>query len=448
LSLAASPAFGHVGHAHRAGHISAQPLAENALAPFRENTRIQTQTRDRAHINGTVIAYDTQGILFLDGDGNEDRALWSDFSAQFIESYYVRLIDGNDAQSHLFFAGVLLTMERGQAGGERLVRRAKSMDPELSDVADAMLENPGAMPGGDAAEPAGDDEARRARLPGGPGRPAVENAAAWPELDDAETEAATAELETFAEDAFARFQHEMGHRRTDRFTVYSDLNRQEGNYWVGLLDRMYDQLSDVFGIENGTNIWKGKCLLILFQDRSDFLQYSITAYRYNASGAAGYCYQLPTGETHIVMYRQEDTGFLAQVLVHEATHGFLFRYISSHRVPSWLHEGLAEYAAEMLVDQGYSQRRVAGAQRLVKSRGRLDNFLTARNIQGAHYGLAFDLTRMMIDENQSGYVDMIRGIKGGMTLGDAFEDEYGASLDRVIQFYATDRLGIDALRMD
>lgn len=148
------------------------------------------------------------------------------------------------------------------------------------------------------------------------------------------------------------------------------------------------------------------------------------------------------------MYKQKDKNDLGHVLVHEAVHGFLFRYQSSHYVPNWLNEGLAEYIAVSLVKSGQYPGRAKSARSYVKQRGGLDNFLSARNIIGPHYGLAFDVTAMMVDENRKGYVKMIQGIKEGKTAKEAFDDDYGASVDRVFQYYAKTRLKMDGLRVN
>src|SRR5690606_14870676 len=139
-------------------------------------------------------------------------------------------------------------------------------------------------------------------------------------------------------------------------------------YWISLVDKMYDRMCEVFDLDKEKNIWDGKCLLMLFKDQRDYLLYNATAYNNNATGSAGICYQFGNGHVHIAMYRQPDENELAHVLVHEATHGFLFRYQSSYHVPNWLNEGLAEYIATALARTRTSERRAENSRQFVKQR--------------------------------------------------------------------------------
>lgn len=55
---------------------------------------------------------------------------------------------------------------------------------------------------------------------------------------------------------------------------------------------------------------------------------------------------------------------------------------------------------------------------------------------------------MMVAENRKGYVKMIQGIKEGLSAEEAFDQKYGASIERVFKYYASSRLKIDTLRLD
>jgi len=99
------------------------------------------------------------------------------------------------------------------------------------------------------------------------------------------------------------------------------------------------------------------------------------------------CFSMGNGDVQIYMFKDNRRDRLTHTLVHEAAHGFLYRYQSSYHIKSWLNEGLAEYLAESLLDNGGSEERVRGARDYVKRRGRLDTFLSAQNIIGEHYGL-------------------------------------------------------------
>ncbi|MFI4860670.1 MAG: hypothetical protein ACIAXF_08325 [Phycisphaerales bacterium JB063] len=427
---------------------AATELPEGHFAPTRESMPFNLVTADDTRVSGKITTYTMEAIHYLDRDDAEQSVAWSEFSARDIERFYPRLIGSADVEGWYRLVELLAGMDEGEEPAERVMRRVERMDPDATDRHESMREmianggRPSASSGEGDAEAAGDPEA------GAPGDPVIENPAAWPELSDEEQAELTAALQEQVQGYLDQLNMRLGNTQTERFIVFTDLPRNEAHFWVGLLDRMYDKLCEVFDLDEELNIWRGKCVLIMFNEQRDYLRYNAEVFGNNAQGSAGICYQFPNGDVHIFMFRNNDRDNLAHTLVHEAAHGFLFRYKSSHHVPNWLNEGLAEYLAESLLNNGGSEDRVPSARRYVQQRGRLDNFLTARNIIGPHYGIAYDVTKLMIEENRRGYVQMIEGIKEGMSAEESFDERYGASIERVMRYYGSSRLRMNDLRLD
>jgi len=252
----------------------------------------------------------------------------------------------------------------------------------------------------------------------------------------------------FTDAALGKMGHQMVSTQTKRFIVYSDMSQEESKYWISLVDKMYDRLTETFDLDKSDNIWRGKCLLLFFKNEADYHRYNQAAYGRALQGSAGVCRTMGNGEVHILMRQSRDRDSTGYILVHEAVHGFLARYQSSIHVQSWLNEGLAEFVSEQLVKAGVVERKKRSAREIVKRSGRIRDFLTARNIDFEYYGMAYDITDMMIQENRKGYVKMIQGIKNGLTVQQAFETEYGVPLDKVFDYYAKTRLEIEHLKLN
>ena len=427
----------------------ADPEDAGPFEPARDNARLNMETRDEQRVTGTVVSYTTESLTYVDSDDAEQTVAWADFEAADIERFYPRLIESRDVDAWYRLVTILAPLDDGKESATRVLRRLERMDPDgaerLAD-AQALVERGGRAATSGGAE---DAEGGEGEAEGGvPTQTEFENPRPWPVLTDEQQAAAVERLESGMRDNMDRLRMPMGNTQTERFIVFTDLPRNEARNWVSVLDRLYARMCGIFDLDEDTNLWQGKCVFVLFNDVQDYYRFSAEIFGFNAQGSGGYCSLRDGGDIYIIMFKHRNDDDLASVLVHEASHAFLFRYISQFNVPNWLHEGLSEYLVEVLLDNGRAEQRLNSARAHVRGRGRLDNFLTARNIIGPHYGIAYDVTDMMIDENKRGYVDMIRGIKEGMSVEEAFEERYGASLERVIKYYGRTRLGINDLPLN
>lgn len=428
----------------------AATIPDGAFVPAGSGKIVMPLRQDpTTRIVGQVVWYNLKELSYLDREKVQHQIEWEQLDPERLPRFINLLPDKRDAASLLLTSELLINHGGDERMVERMLDLALKVDKSTQGQIDALREKMKNGDGSDKPEEkdspkAGDGEGKEA----GDDYPTNANSRAWPKLSEEQHAAAVQKLKDSTDKVLKKMNHKMGRTETERFLVYSDMPKKESEYWTGVLDKMYDKLCETFDLDKEVNIWKGKCLLLFFNNRNDFLKYNVAAYGNNPTGAAGICYQFGTGDVHISMWKQSPKLELAHTLVHEAAHGFLFRYQSSHYVPNWLNEGLAEYISVALVDPPGYPRRATSARQFVKQRNSLDNFLSAQNIIGPHYGLAFDVTDLMVAENRKGYVKMIQGIKSGKTAAQAFEEDYGASIDKVLQYYARKRLKIDNLKVD
>jgi len=271
------------------------------------------------------------------------------------------------------------------------------------------------------------------------------------DLEHAEQAARQAEetLKEFARKTGEEMNIRLQGFETDYFIFCTDLPPREAKNWAGLLDKMYDRLCDMFAIERGTNVWRGKCLVFTFSRAADYRRYELQMEQSDPGGTVGRCHGFGDGMVRIAFYRQEDEMVFAHVLVHEAVHAFLHRYRSHRFVPSWANEGLAEVIGEELVPQ--CDQVELKEQQAIKTMGNARtvgaNFFDARQIDFWQYGVASSLTKFLIRENRKGYVAFINGIKDGLPVDEALDQKYGAGKDRIIPAFGRWH-NIDNLRYD
>jgi hypothetical protein len=389
-----------------------------------------------------ITAIDDNGFIHLDADGHATRAAWTDLDPAALLAAYPKVHDSDDPHRWLALGGLLSAMPDADRQAAIAFQRARRLDPDIA--TDAAIEHAKVT----AAAPPhqhGLNETGPQAMGGqaggvalGPDLASVDGA--WPTLTPAEHAEATRALRDFAEPIVRRVAPgDWKQAETDYFLLYTDLDRDEALSWARLLDRMYDRMRAVFRVPEGQNVFKGRCLITIWSTRQRFAEWSRLAEGLSLagrSGVAGYCRGFPDGRTHVTFFRQPDRMEFALVLTHEASHAFTHRYRTGRHIPSWVNEGLAEYVSHHLVEAPrWRAGRARGSREAYHAHGGLANLFVAPSIDWFQYGQAWEFTQMMVSENADGYRAFVDALKDGKAVHAALEEDYGASLDRLVRHY-------------
>lgn len=135
------------------------------------------------------------------------------------------------------------------------------------------------------------------------------------------------------------------------FLILTDIPDESANNYLGYLDTLYDEMCKAFGIPLGSNIWCGKCIVVAFQNRADFIRFELEVMKnqHNPQQSGGICHGGGTGRVVISLFKGNFEARFATVLVHETSHGIVSRFLSDIRLPSWLNEGMAVWIAGFIV---------------------------------------------------------------------------------------------------
>jgi hypothetical protein len=275
-------------------------------------------------------------------------------------------------------------------------------------------------------------------ITGRPAGPVIIGAAQkrmWGKLTLAEQTQSVAELKAFAMETPLGKAGALHLNETRYFLFYSDLPETEATNWSGLLDRMYSLLAGLFDVSG--NIFRGKALIFVFSKEQDYLNYQKQVEGVDARDTAGMTNSYGSGMVHISFFRQKNELEFAHILVHESTHGFVHRYRSPVRLPSWASEGLAEQIASELVPIKGEDAWLKDVTRkeLKAHQGVGSDFFEVQHIAGWQYPIAESFTRLMINENRSGYVRFVNAIKDGTSVDEAMEKKYGASKEKIEPYF-------------
>ena len=445
---------------HPMGLVSAENLDPPA--------RLSTVTRDGTRLVGQVTACDDTGVTFTSSDGKASQIAWDNLRANIVYNLHQRILakarEKTDAPAWMVLGDRLRAMPDGWKWSNYAYGRAAQLDPSLKDkVRDLINERPSRQDGEDNSAGRNTNNANtrlpsRERQPsaGSPERKSAGETRGggaiagevprWPTMTDADHRAALENAKKFAERAYQLVSNSLTASETRYFMFYTDLDADEAARWRSLLDRMYDRMCNMFGVEIGTNIWRGKAAVFVYKNEVDYHKFLDVMFNHQAATSAGMCYSRSDGDVTIVFYRQPRDMEFATVLVHESSHGFLHRYRTPVSVQSWANEGLAEWIAADLVPESLypKMRRSAAKQMLRQWKHMGPSFFSARNIAGNQYGIAFTFTEFLIQADRVKYVNFINGCKAGLDSVVSLERSYGAPLEEIVAMYGRS-MGVEGL---
>lgn len=390
-----------------------------------EPVGVLVETTDSRRIGGHVHAYDSRGLEIHDLNGDAHTVAWADIPPAKAYAVYEKLIDRKSAESwHR-----LSQMMANQSGGGRLAKRALTKAVRLDPHIQAKMARATDKPTPEAKS--ADDQSQGPKVEG------KVDAKYWGALTDEQMTEAVEGHKAFARRTEKELNIRLQGFETKYFLFVTDLPPAEADKWAKLLDKMYNKLCDMFDVDRGTNIWRGKCLVFTFADAENYRRFQRTMHKTDPGWSMGMCHNFGDGAVHIAFYRANDEMAFAKVLVHEATHGFLHRYRTPKHIVSWANEGLAEVVSEQLVPDS---RSVAGREKQAIAQMREKqsvgaDFFADKQIEPWQYGVASLLTKFMISQNRKGYIAFVNAIKDGAEVDDAFTDAYGAGRERVLHVF-------------
>ena len=216
---------------------------------------------------------------------------------------------------------------------------------------------------------------------------------------------------------------------TEYFSFVTDLSPAEADGYIVYLDAMYAELCKAFGLPTEKNIWAGKCIVFAFRDKQTYLAFEAEVMKVSPAsidGTQGLCHQNSDGTVIFAGYKGTNN-FFGHVLVHETSHGFVHRYLSSARAPSWLNEGMADWLADKVVGGKKIRDRQRGAARNVKQKKDWGDVLNIPRITGEQYGICSVLVEILVarDKGKGRFKEYIDAIKEGQSAQEALKEHFG-----------------------
>lgn len=263
----------------------------------------------------------------------------------------------------------------------------------------------------------------------------------WPELSQKEQEDWVVKHKEYLKEVSTKMPGvRLELVETKYYLFCTDMPPETVGIYIAYLDAMYEELCRAFGIPAGKNIWCGKCIVIAFQEQESFQAFESVMFQNTGVGAQGLCHGASDGKVIISCFKGEQDLFFAKLLVHETSHGFIHRWMSSVHIPSWVNEGIADWVAATVVskDRSVPQRQKAAVDRIQQTGSLGGNFFDeSRSIEPWQYGVASSLVEVQLRIDPTKYRQFLTHIKEGLSSEEALQKAYGMTREELVKKYGS-----------
>jgi len=235
--------------------------------------------------------------------------------------------------------------------------------------------------------------------------------------------------------------------KTEYFLLLTDIPPNQVKPYLVQLDQMNEALGRSFGFEEGHNVWRGKAVIVAFLQEAAFHEFERdTLSNEDVAGAQGICHSYANGRVVVGCYRGNSASFFGVVLVHETAHGYIHRYRSTARIPSWINEGIADWVAGRAVrlSNTVRERQQAAARRIRLTRT-LGGFFELEQIEAWQYGLASSMIDLLIAIDNDQFRRFFKDIKNGYVWHESLMRHYEMTPAQLADAYGR-KIRISGLR--
>jgi hypothetical protein len=223
---------------------------------------------------------------------------------------------------------------------------------------------------------------------------------------------------------------------TEHYLLFSNADHEMTATFRQWCEPLYANLQRLLGMDPKERLWDGKCIVLLFNARQEFLDYAtgfdnVDAGRWqayyqseNSSPSYPVCVHLcfPAGAMPLKA--------LQDLFTHEGTHVFFRNYKGRGRLPLWLEEGLSEY---MMVYNDATLRPVKRAPaetaaRAGKSIAELLEYPSTAVLTHEEYSVCYTLADYLFSASGPRMKTFIESLKRKAPQDSALQTSFGFTL--------------------
>ncbi|MEM9345439.1 MAG: hypothetical protein AAGB26_02355 [Planctomycetota bacterium] len=372
-----------------------------------EDGRVITLTLplDSGRVTGNITLYNALTFTLTTDQGKQHRVLWNAIPADKVDRYwrYLEQPEG-DAKALFELGDVLIRHRDGEALARQAFDEALRLDEDLAEVIERSL--------------AGKEPDGTPRFIG------TADPQLWGELSDETMKQGVETLRGFA----VRTQRELGIEmqlyESERLLLLTDVDAKVVKELSANLAEAYQAAAELLGDNPNDNIFVGKCLIALFDQRVDYIRFQHQLHDTDGRGTGGLCHGFGNGHVHIAAFKRSNPRQTNHVVVHEFVHAYLHRYRSPTPLDDWINEGLAEHLAHQIEPPPGQNLYLKSRLLLEGKQGLGEGFYDGPNLSAWQYDIAGALTGYLIERGDKAYPKFISAIKQGAEVDEALKTIY------------------------
>lgn len=360
---------------------------------------------DSGQFTGQLILYNTLTFTIQTDKGKPHRVLWNEIPADKVDRYWRYLEQPDDDPQALFELGDILIRHRdGETLAERAFDQALALDPTLKQAIEQSL--------------AGKDPDGTPRYVG------TADPAMWGELSDETMQQGIDTLRGFAERTQRELNIELSLYESDRFMLLTDVDQEQVASLSKKLVQAYRTVAQLLGEDTKGNVFVGKCMVVLFDQRVDYIRFQDQLHDTDARGTGGLCHGFGNGHVHIAAYKRSNPRQSNHIVIHELIHAYLHRHQSPRPLDDWVNEGLAEHLAHTIEPSPGQNLYLKSRLALEGKKGLGEGFYEGENLSAWQCDISGALTKFLIERSKIAYPKLITSLKEGTPTDEALQDVY------------------------
>ena len=264
----------------------------------------------------------------------------------------------------------------------------------------------------------------------------------WSVATDAQRAEALTDMKADADLWFKQVNLRYSVVEAKYWVVYADLPIDETKDLARRMDAMYQTVAQMFALPDGLNIFHGKAVVIISATEPHYRAIEMAAFNsMPPPGAIGLCHMVGP-KVVVTAYKSDDANRFMATLVHEASHGFMHRYGSPSRLPSWADEGYAEYVAAESFPNSTTKgdRKPQGLQWIRSGTNDVQNVLRMNYEDGSWpgpdaigYAIGYLAVDYLVQTNRKGFGEWVKDVKSGLSWEEALQKRFGWSAAQLAQ---------------
>jgi hypothetical protein len=403
-----------------AGILAAFLLCVSTIATAEERTpgedRVITLTLplETGRVTGKVTSYTDLLFTLTTEAGERHRVLWNAIPADRVDRYWRYLEEPEGDAKALFELGDILIRHRdGEALAKAAFDEALAIEPALAEAVQQSLA--GQTPDGT------------------PRYVGTADPAMWQPLSEQTIAKANETLRAFATRTQRELRIDLSLYESERFMLLTDLDADAVQALSRKMVQAYRTTAQLLGDDPDGNVFLGKCLVVLFDDRVDYIRFQDRMHDTDARGTGGLCHGFGNGHVHVAAFQRGNPRQTHHIVVHELVHAYLHRYRSPVPLDDWVNEGLAEHLAHRIEPPPGQNLYLKSRLTLEGKAGLGEGFFDGDNLSAWQYDIAGALTGYLVERSDRAYPRWIQAIKDGQPTEEALEEVYRMTPQKLTQ---------------